>query len=85
MRGRGHGQAVEDVLKVVRPARELSLALGANLAQTCKRCQTMFNNDDDDQPKLRGSKVVVTLVCECKRDPKVFQPELVISRGAVKH
>ena len=25
--------------------------------------------DDDDQPKLRGSGVVVTLVCEYTRDP----------------
>ena len=43
----------------------------------------------DDQPKLRGSGVVVTLVCEYTRDPEgicgVFQPKLVISRGAVKH
>ena len=26
--------------------------------------------DDDDQPKLRGSGVVVTLVCEYPRDPE---------------
>ena len=44
---------------------------------------------NDDQPKLRGSGVAVTLVCEYTRDPEgiwgVFQPKLVISRGAVKH
>ena len=44
---------------------------------------------NDDQPKLRGSRVVVTLVCEYTRDLEgiwgVFQPKMVISRGAVKH
>ena len=28
------------------------------------------NVSDDDQPKLRGSGVVVTLVCEYPRDPE---------------
>ena len=28
--------------------------------------------DDDDQPKLKGSGVVLTLVCEYPRDPKEF-------------
>ena len=27
-------------------------------------------SNDDDQPKLRGSGVVVTLVCEYTRDPE---------------
>ena len=27
-------------------------------------------SEDDDQPKLRGSGVVVTLVCEYTRDPE---------------
>ena len=27
----------------------------------------------DDQPKLRGSGVVVTLVCECEYTPKGFE------------
>ena len=27
------------------------------------------DNDDDDQPKLRGSGVVATLVCEYPKDP----------------
>ena len=49
LRGRGHGKAVEDVLKVVRPAHELSLALGADLAQTCKRWLTMFDNSHIDR------------------------------------
>ena len=26
--------------------------------------------NDDHQPKLRGSGVVVTLVCECTKDPE---------------
>ena len=49
----------------------------------------IFTRRSDDQPKLRGSGVVVTLVCECARDLEgilgVFQLRLVISRGAVKH
>ena len=28
----------------------------------------IFTRRSDDQPKLRGSGVVVTLVCECARD-----------------
>ena len=36
----------------------------------CQQTGVDITRDDDDQPKLRGSGVVVTLVCEYTRDPE---------------
>ena len=47
--------------------------------QLCTSYIHKYTYDDDDQPKLRGSGVVVTLVC--KGICGVFHPKLVISRG----